>query len=400
MIHPRLSAKGGAENVIMWLSDALLKRGHDVNLISLKSNPSLWGDLQISNEKFIDVGFESKYFVEYMGRKIAPHIQDSDIVCAHNTPAHWWAAAAVRNLDKPVPLVWYCHEPYRITYFSTTDAESVNRIQDGTAASLPNYTELARRVKKRVKHEKIFKSRWRRKNDAKAMESVSLILSNSRFTAENVKQGMGHDSQVCRPGIPNSDPMQTGEQRTGIAFLSNFVLSKNIFGFLGALDLLVNAHGRTDIHCHFLGDGNDSRIEKFMKAKELEKYATFHGFVSEKEKQEILASVKLCVFVPLCEPFGLVTLESLRAGTPVIGSKSGGPREVIEDSGAGVLADPYDPNSIAEAILSIYDDEAALKEMGEKGRALVEDNYLISHFTDRFEKELETCLLNRNSREL
>ncbi len=393
MIHPRLSSKGGAENVIIWLSDALIKRGHEVNLISLKSNPDLWIDFPIPKPNFIDLGFESKYLIEYMGRKIIPHIEESDIVVAHNTPSHWWAGAAIRQSNKTIPLVWYCHEPYRLTYFSTTDAESVKRIEERTATSLPNYLELSRRVKKRLKHERIFKSRWRRKHDAKALESVSLILSNSSFTADNVRKGMGYDSIVCRPGIPKLDSESPkGNERNGIAFLSNFVLSKNIFGLLGALDVLVNKHNRSDIHCHFLGDGKDSRIQHFIREKNLRANTTFHGFVSEKEKQNILSSVRLCVFVPFCEPFGLVTLEALRAGAPVVASNTGGPCEVIQNSGAGIVADPYNPNAIADEILSVYDDEDVLKNMAQKGKALVENNYFISQFADRFEKELDGCL--------
>jgi glycosyltransferase involved in cell wall biosynthesis len=314
-------------------------------------------------------------------------------VCAHNTPAHWWATNAVNRLKKDIPIIWYCHEPHRLTYFSITDEISVKNVQNDSIGSLPNQEAFAQRIRKRVRHQRVLKSRWRRKQDATAVKSISSILANSQFTQENVKRAFGKDSKVCYPGIPESDKKPTYfSNRKGIVFLSNFVPSKNVFGMLGAVDKIVNQAGRKDIQFHFLGEGNSPEIQNYLKHKGLESYTEFHGFVSELEKQELLGSVRLCAFIPFCEPFGLVTLEAFRSGTPAIVSDHGGPAEVINNSGAGITVNPFDVESIAKGILGTYDDVEKLERMSEAGQKILCDGFYIKHLTDRFEQNFKMLM--------
>lgn len=391
MVHPRLTSPGGAENVVVWLSAELADRGHTVTIISLESNPGLWSDLNTEKVRFIELGKEARYAIGFMGRRLVPHLEGTDIVCAHNTPAHWWAANAVNRPEKNIPLIWFCHEPHRITYFSITDEISAEHVRNGSIGSLPNHEAFSRRVKKRIRHERVFKSKWRRRQDAAALKTVSMILANSGFTADNLRRAMGGNPVVCQPGIPAANGENSPlSARDGIVFLSNFVPSKNVFGLLGAMDRIVNQEGRKDIQFHFLGDGHSPDIQEFLESKGLESFAEFHGFVSEADKMELLNSVRLCVFIPFCEPFGLVTLEAFRSGTPVVVSDHGGPAEVIGDSGLGIKVNPYDTESIANGILEVYDDLERLETMSREGRELVQNRYEITHFADRFEQNLKS----------
>ena len=56
------------------------------------------------------------------------------------------------------------------------------------------------------------------------------------------------------------------------------------------------------------------------------------------------------------EPFGLVAVEAMACGTPVIAVNSGGPAEIIGQSKAGILIDQPDSQSIAKAINTLIDD--------------------------------------------
>jgi len=66
----------------------------------------------------------------------------------------------------------------------------------------------------------------------------------------------------------------------------------------------------------------------------------------------------------LAEPFGLVTLEAMAAGRPVVATREGGPAEFVAD-GAGVLVDPTDE----DALLAALETAAALPRQNEAGRA-------------------------------
>ena len=62
------------------------------------------------------------------------------------------------------------------------------------------------------------------------------------------------------------------------------------------------------------------------------------------------------VFVPYMEPFGLVTLEAMACGTPVIAINEGGLREIIVEHETGILVN-RNPQEIAKAIMCLKDDK-------------------------------------------
>ncbi len=83
------------------------------------------------------------------------------------------------------------------------------------------------------------------------------------------------------------------------------------------------------------------------------------------------------------EGFGLVALEAMRVGKPVIASTVGGLPEIVLDGVTGRLVPPADPGAIRDALLGIEDDE--LLRMGEAGRA----RFLRLFTSDRLADELD-----------
>lgn len=89
------------------------------------------------------------------------------------------------------------------------------------------------------------------------------------------------------------------------------------------------------------------------------------------------------------EPFGIINLEAMACGTPVVGSAVGGINEVVVDGETGILVDPqlspeppHDPSSpakfehgLANAINRLATDPALLERMGQAGRERVERHY-------------------------
>ena len=55
------------------------------------------------------------------------------------------------------------------------------------------------------------------------------------------------------------------------------------------------------------------------------------------------------------EPFGLVVIEGMAAGKPIVASRAGGPLDSIEDGIDGVLVSPGDPKAMAQAVLSLLE---------------------------------------------
>nr|VFJ68940.1 MAG: D-inositol-3-phosphate glycosyltransferase [Candidatus Kentron sp. DK] len=75
------------------------------------------------------------------------------------------------------------------------------------------------------------------------------------------------------------------------------------------------------------------------------------------------------------EPFGLVILEAMAAGTPVIATRHGGPANIIEDGVDGYLVDPNDTSDFADKLIRLLTDDDARRAMGEKARQTVKARY-------------------------
>lgn len=98
-----------------------------------------------------------------------------------------------------------------------------------------------------------------------------------------------------------------------------------------------------------------------------------------------LADVTVLPSVTMGEAFGLVLVESLASGTPVIASDLPGVRTVVADNSDGFLVEPGDPSALAEALRCITANEDARIEMGVRGRRKVEQHYTWAQIAARLE---------------
>ena len=95
---------------------------------------------------------------------------------------------------------------------------------------------------------------------------------------------------------------------------------------------------------------------------------TFAGFIDDVELVRVLKSSDVVAVPSRFEPFGIIALEAMAAGAPVVVSKVGGLAEIVEDSVDGLEVDPESPGSIAEAAVRILSDQGLASRLAEKGR--------------------------------
>lgn len=96
----------------------------------------------------------------------------------------------------------------------------------------------------------------------------------------------------------------------------------------------------------------------------------------------------------LSESFGMPIIEAMSAGLPVVATKTGGIREVVDDGRTGILVRPGDENSLADAVIRLLKDERLRRSMGEAGRGRVLRNFTWDKVTGDLER-LYSQLLRR-----
>jgi glycosyltransferase involved in cell wall biosynthesis len=134
-----------------------------------------------------------------------------------------------------------------------------------------------------------------------------------------------------------------------------------------------------------VGDGDDrSRLEKKASALGLSKQIIFTGRIPEQEKASHYSLADAYAMPSYGEGFGIVFLEAMACGVPVIGSKVDGSREALLDGQLGSLVDPNIPDELVEAITSTLTNGSRRKR-----NALV-TCFDVAHFRSRVAEWLMT----------
>lgn len=101
----------------------------------------------------------------------------------------------------------------------------------------------------------------------------------------------------------------------------------------------------------------------------LRRRVTFVGFASPEDLPRYYRSADVyCSPATGGESFGIVLLEAMASGVPIVASRIDGYREVMSDGEEGLFAEPKNPRSLAEKIVEFGRDEAKRRSMGERGR--------------------------------
>jgi phosphatidyl-myo-inositol dimannoside synthase len=118
----------------------------------------------------------------------------------------------------------------------------------------------------------------------------------------------------------------------------------------------------------------------------------FEGFVPDDRLDELYARGAVFAMPSRGEGFGLVYIEAMRHGLPVVASVHDAGREIVEDGVTGRTVDLDDPGALADGLISLLRDPEAARRMGAAGRARWAEQYRFSCFRARLEPILAKFL--------
>lgn len=146
-----------------------------------------------------------------------------------------------------------------------------------------------------------------------------------------------------------------------------------------------------------VGDGPErAALEARARALGLDRRVCFLGV--REDALSILALADACALPSLYEGFGIVVLEAMALGVPVVASRTGGLPEVIRDGETGLLVPPADPRALAAALRSVLFDPDLARRVAHRAREAVHFSYDLPRMIDRVESLYDRVLAERRER--
>jgi glycosyltransferase involved in cell wall biosynthesis len=123
-----------------------------------------------------------------------------------------------------------------------------------------------------------------------------------------------------------------------------------------------------------------------IKRYELTDRFIFCGLLED--HQQVVFAADLCVHPSVVEPYGIVLVEAMAAGLPVVATRTGGIPEVVVENETALLVNPADPAALTAAIERMYNDVSLRDAFGQAGRRRFLTHFRLETMIER----LENCL--------
>lgn len=209
------------------------------------------------------------------------------------------------------------------------------------------------------------------------LQGAATLFSTSKTMAAEISKYSNQKVEVIPFGIDTSKfkPSLVEKQKNGFVIGTIKSLEK-LYGIDRLIEVFELVTKKIpDANCVIFGSGSEEQnLKHLIKRKGLENHVFLKGKIANENVPEILSSFDLFCAFSRSESFGVAVIEASSCSVPVLTSNVGGLPEVVKEGETGFLFD-YDPIEISEKIVSLYNDPSLRKELGEKGRKFVLQNY-------------------------
>jgi len=201
----------------------------------------------------------------------------------------------------------------------------------------------------------------------KLTRNSDLVIVPSKELTERLAEEVGLDNVVYIPNPANPQLLSlkpTPPESNTALFIGRLDFSKGVHLLPKIAELIkpVELHvvGQGPLRDHILRNPPENLI--------------YHGYVSNEKKIALLRKASVVVVPSIWhELYGYVIVEAFSMARPIVAFSLGGPKELVESSGAGLLAAPYNIEELSENVKSLALDNKRSFELGLKGRKYVEE---------------------------
>ncbi|HID90919.1 TPA: glycosyltransferase family 1 protein, partial [Candidatus Bathyarchaeota archaeon] len=214
------------------------------------------------------------------------------------------------------------------------------------------------------------------------------VICCSRYMSDHVHQVLGapKDKLDVIPNGVRADEFRFEFERNGfrrrfahpqekmVLYVGRLVFEKGIHVLINAIPRVLASIPNAKFV--IVGEGGMRRpMEDLARALGVYDKAFFTGFVDGRTLKALYQCADVCVFPSLYEPFGIVALEAMASGTPVVVSDTGGLSEIVEHDVTGVKVFPDNPDSLAWGLTRVLRDHEYAIRLAENARRKVSAVY-------------------------
>ncbi|MDF1592854.1 MAG: glycosyltransferase family 4 protein [Desulfobacterales bacterium] len=369
-LHPHFTLPGGAGNAVIEAASRLNPERYNVRIICIRA------DSDYKNRYpalcFIEIGgplSSSPMFwltFPWVQYKIHSELNrfSPGIIIPNVLPANWWGFI-YKLFHKEVLCLWYCHEPSAFIHIPQW-IESITHPFIRIGAKLLNPL---------LKAVDLFL----------VSKGPDHVVSNSRFSSRLFEKVYHrHVADYLYPGIDLEYFSPQADKKKYLLMVSRLTKFKNVHIAIQAMSEVKDKAYRLVIG----GEGEEKdNLMALTKSLNLTDRVHFIGRVADNDLPKLYAEAKLVLFTSREEPFGMVPVEALVCGTPVIGAGSGGLTETIAHNYNGILLDEMTAENLADAVNALLSDNKKYELLQKHTRETAEE-----FGWDRHVKTLESIL--------
>lgn len=224
--------------------------------------------------------------------------------------------------------------------------------------------------------------------EARLCHASAQIIVCSQFMRDSLTDTFQVPPARC-PVIPNGIAMPEPAARTTddrrrlfrayrdqgenlLLFVGRMTHQKGLHVLLDAMPQVLARHPHTRLLV--VGRHSDALAPE-VRRRGLQDAVALLGFVTDAQRNELLATVDAALMPSLYEPFGIVALEAMAAGCPVIVSQVGGLAEVVQNGVTGLTARPNDAQSLFRAIDQVLSYPLQARQRAAQAQAVVKEDF-------------------------
>ncbi|WP_404428704.1 glycosyltransferase family 4 protein [Sutcliffiella horikoshii] len=365
---------GGLGQHVWQLSRQLAKAGHDVSVVTphclgAPEKETVEG-IKVYRAKEVEISYDDFHlFVAQTNMNLVERVRN---ISSHNKVtiihAHDWlvgfAARALQNSMK-LPIV-----------------STIHALEEGRS-NLESKMQLQT-------------AKW----EESLIQHSDVLIVCSIYMKKEVEKRINGEKKVYI--IPNGVDLSDEESSSVQDFINRRSFSHLVL-FLGrmvpekGITTLIDAAKKiheTYPECLFILAGKGPYLSDFkelVRKEGLEKHMLFIGYVNEREKATLLKRCDMLVVPSNYEPFGIVAIEGMAAGKPVIAARTGGLSSIINDGETGLLFEPENVSNLIEKISTLIEDPTLCGKLGEASNE-VKQKYNWEDVRDQTEAVYETTV--------